>query len=119
MVDGRGVTSDFAADTFAHFWVGVFGAPVEIMCDRDNEFAGRFAALRSMIGTLLSPLPTSAKWRNGLAERHGAMAKLMLMRVIFELSISEIWELKYAVMIVFQAENRFGRNRASSGSPWD
>ena len=40
VVERNGVTSEFAADTLAHFWMGVFGAPVEVMCDQGKEFLG-------------------------------------------------------------------------------
>ena len=83
MVDGRGVASAFTAETFAHFWVGVLGPPVEVLCDQGSEFQGRIASLCEVVGTSPTTLPQSAKWRNGLAERHGATAELMIMKVVF------------------------------------
>ncbi len=110
---GRCVNSEFAADTLSSYWIGLLGAPLELMCDQGGEFQGRFARLCSMVGTMLLLLPASAKWRNGLAERHGAIIKLMMMmmmmKCIFELSISEGWEMRYCLHMCIAAKNRLAR----------
>lgn len=45
----------------------------------------------------LEALPTSSKWKNGLAERHGALLKLMFLKVIHELVLYKESELRYAL----------------------
>eukprot|EP00974_Lingulodinium_polyedra_P003609 339586-Lingulodinium_polyedra.AAC.1 len=54
-------------------------------------------------------VPPSNKFKHGKCERHGAVAKLMLIKVIAELSLVEEWELRYAVTMVFAAKNRMIR----------
>lgn len=45
----------------------------------------------------------------GLAERHGAIIKLMFLRFIHELCLQKEWELKYGIAMVIQAKNRLMR----------
>lgn len=44
-----------------------------------------------------------------MAERHGAIVKLMFLRLIHELSLQKEWELKYGLAMVIQAKNRLMR----------
>ena len=106
----RAISSDFAADIFSSFWIGVLGAPAEIYHDQGSEYGGRFAILCEMAGILDSPLPMSAKWRTGFAERHGAIIKFMLMKIFFELRLHLHWEVRYAAHMCSQAKNRLLRS---------
>ena len=104
------ISSKFAADVFSSQWVSILGAPTELMHDQGNEYVkGEFVRLCSMIGTLQSPVPLSAKWRAGLAERHGAILKLMMMKVIHELTITLGWEMRHCLHMCIAAKNRLTR----------
>ena len=59
-------------------------------------------------------VPPDNKFKHGKCERHGAVAKLMLMKVIHELAIVDEQELRYAVGMVFQAKNRLARRTGFS-----
>lgn len=67
-----------------------------------------------MFGSRLIVIPPSNKFKHRLSERHGAVAKLMLLNIINELAITEDWEVKYAVAVVFSAKNRLMRKAGFS-----
>jgi hypothetical protein len=62
-----------------------------------------------MIGVRLVVAPPSNKFKHEKAERRGAVAKLMLAKVVVELSLQEEWEVEHAVTSVFAAKNRMLR----------
>ena len=51
-------------------------------------------------------VPPHAKWRAVLAERHGAIAKLMLLRLNETVVLIHDCEVHIAVACVFSAKNR-------------
>ena len=106
--------SESSANIFYDRWLSIFGPCDVVFVDGGPEFRGRFHRLCEMFGIVKEVLPTHAKWKAGLAERHGAVAKLMLLRVIQELCLKEEWELRYAVGMVFQAKNRMSRSHGWS-----
>ena len=63
-----------------------------------------------MAGILLDVVPPNAKWRASLSERHGSIAKLMLLRMNETLVLTEDWEVHMAVTCVFSAKNRLHRS---------
>ena len=58
--------------------------------------------------------PTSAKWKAGLAERHGAILKLIFLRMIHELVLNKESSLSYALAMAVQAKNRLMRRCGKS-----
>jgi len=94
-------SSELAADTFFDRWISVFGPPKEAVVDEGNEFYGKFESTCKWFSIMVQPLPLSAKWKNGTTERHEAVAKLMLIKVIMELSLTTKEDLRYAVAMVF------------------
>ena len=61
-------------------------------------------------GIVMEGVPPNAKWRAGLAERHGAIAKLMLLRLNETVVLMHDWEVHIAVTCVFSAKNRLHRS---------
>ena len=54
--------------------------------------------------------PQRAKWKAGLAEMHGAIAKLMLLRRNETVFLMHDWEVHIAVTCVFSAKHRLHRS---------
>lgn len=54
--------------------------------------------------------PPDARWRAGLAKRHGSIAKLMLLRLNETVVLMHDWEVHIAVTCVFAAKNRMHRS---------
>ena len=81
-----------------------------VLVDGGSEFRGQFEIMCRMYDIIkLSVLPTSAKYKASLVERRGAVLKLMLLRVIHELSIAKEQELRIALAMCCQAKNRLLR----------
>lgn len=71
----------------------------EVSVDGGPEFRGRFPCL--------CQLPTSAKWKAGLAERYGpTILKLILLKVLHELVLTKESSLQYALAMAVQAKKR-------------
>lgn len=70
--------------------------------DGGPEYKGHFEALCRLYAIHLDVLPTGSKWKAGLAERHGAVLKLMVLRMIHELSICTEKDLRFAVVMACQ-----------------
>ena len=85
-----------------------------VLVDGGSEFRGQFEIMCRMYDIKLSVLPTSAKYKAGLVERRGAALKLMLLRVIHELSITKEQELRIALAMCCQAKNRLLRKCGKS-----
>jgi hypothetical protein len=98
-------TSQFAADTFFERWLSVYGPPDTLLTDQGPEYHGSFALLADLYGFSLEYTDAVAKWKHGKAERHGAIAKIMLIKVVNEMQLSDPTELRHAVGQVFAAKN--------------
>ena len=110
------VTSDTATEAFHQTWLRAYGPPERLSVDAGGEFQGRFEEMCSIAGIEMDVVPPNAKWRAGLAERHGSIAKLMLLRMNETLVLTEDWEVHIAVTCVFAAKNRLHRSAGWSPS---
>lgn len=95
-------------------WVMVHGPMKELSVDGGPEFRGQFPHLCQMYGIQLHVLPTSAKWKAGLAERHGAILKLILLKMVHELVLNKEAALHVALAMAVQAKNRLARRCGKS-----
>ena len=95
-------------------WILTHGPMDMVLVDGGSEFRGSFETMCKLYDIRLSVLPTSAKYKAGLVERHGAVLKLMVLRVIHELSITKEQELRLAVAMCCQAKNRLLRKCGKS-----
>ena len=69
-----------ATDALHQCWLRAYGPPERLSVDAGPEFQGRFEQMCKIAGIVMGVVPPNAKWRAGLAERHGSIAKLMLLR---------------------------------------
>ena len=90
-------------------WILVHGPMETLYVDGGPEFKGQLEALCRLYAVHLEVLPVGYKWKAGLAERHGAVLKLMILRMIHELSLCTDKELRFAVAMACQAKNRLLR----------
>eukprot|EP00435_Cladocopium_sp_Y103_P022595 s3351_g5.t1 len=75
------------------------------MSDGGREFEGALEMVLRAFQVYHDIVPPTAHWRMALGERHGAVLKLMIMRVIKEKSISGLDEVKSAVVASTAARN--------------
>ena len=75
------------------------------MTDQGPEYQGAVEPLLRTFGVFHDMVPPSASWRMGLAERHGAVLKVMLMKMIKERTIIGLDELQTAVVAATTARN--------------
>ncbi|CAE6971831.1 unnamed protein product [Symbiodinium sp. CCMP2456] len=104
------LTSNFAREVLTDLWYGVFGPPDQLVTDGGMEFRGSVEALNSLLGVLHEVVPEGAKWRMGQAEGHGAVAKLMVMRMVRELNLKGVGEMRRAAISAFAAKSRTCNN---------
>jgi len=90
-------------------WFGVFGPPSVLMTDQGTEFRGILEYLLTTFAVFHDVVPPTAHWRMSLAERHGAVLKVMLMKVIKETTVIGLEDLKQAVVSVTASRNRQAR----------
>ena len=105
----KDASSQHAADVLNDRWVAVFGPMQRVQVDAGTEFRGHFEKLCRMLNVMIVVIPPSNKWKHGLCERHGAILKLMLLRVVWELGIVDEWELRYALSMALSAKNKMLR----------
>ena len=74
--------SGFARRVLQDQWIAVFGPPDHLMTDGGPEFAGEMRGLTQLFGVYHEVVLEGAHWRLGHVERHGAVVKLMLMRML-------------------------------------
>ena len=98
--------STFAREILQDLWIAVFGAPDLLITDGGPEFAGQVQTLVELFGTVHEIVPEGAKWRMGLAERHGAIVKLMMMRMVAAMNLSGLVAMRQAALAAFSAKNR-------------
>ncbi|CAE7240505.1 TY4B-J, partial [Symbiodinium sp. CCMP2592] len=102
--------SNFAREVLTDLWYAVFGPPDVLLTDGGMEFRGSVEALNDLFGVLHEVVPEGAKWRMGQAERHGAVIKLMMMRMVRELNLKGFAEMRRAALSAFVAKNRTCNN---------
>ena len=101
------------ADMVAHFlknhWINIFGPPDVFMSDAGTEYAAETESLLRAYDVHHEMVPPSAKWRMGLAERHGAVLKLLVMKTIQTTTAKGYAETKECVLAAVAARNRQSR----------
>ena len=107
--------SDISMELIRDRWVGVFGPPAVLMTDQGSEFKGELEQLLATFGVFHEMVPPTAHWRMSLAERHGAVLKVLLMKIIKEQSIVGLGQLQMAVIAATAARN--SQARVSGFSP--
>ncbi|CAE7341218.1 RE2, partial [Symbiodinium sp. KB8] len=107
------------ADLVAHFlknyWLAVFGPPEVLMSDAGSEYAAATESLLRAYDVYHEVVPPGTKWRMGLAERHGAVLKLLVMKTIHATTARGHSETKECVVAATAARNR--QMRISGFSP--
>ena len=98
--------SDLVAHFLKNYWLGIFGPPEVLMTDAGNEFAAHTEALLRAFDVHHEVVPPSAKWRMGLAERHGAVLKLLAMKTIKAVTARGYSETKECLVAAAAARNR-------------
>ena len=107
-------SSQTSVDLLFDRWIIVYGPMKELTVDGGPEFRGKFPALCQLYDVQLHVNPTSAKWKNGLAERHGSILKLLLLKMVQELVLTKESDLRCAVAMAVQAKNRLMRRCGKS-----
>ena len=107
--------SNLVAHFMKNYWIGVFGPSEVFMSDGGSEFAADTEALMRAYDVFHEMVPPSAKWRMGLAERHGAVLKLLAMKTIHAVAAQGYSATKECVVAAAAARNR--QARVSGFSP--
>ncbi|CAE7756515.1 RE2 [Symbiodinium sp. CCMP2456] len=107
--------SNLVAHFMKNYWIGVFGPPEIFMSDGGSEFAAETESLMRAYDVFHEVVPPTAKWRMGLAERHGAVLKLLTMKTIQAVTAQGYSEVKACVVSAAAARNR--QARVSGFSP--
>eukprot|EP00435_Cladocopium_sp_Y103_P008145 s2059_g2.t1 len=100
------VGAEITADLLQHKWCGILGAPEVFQTDGGKEFEDVVQRLSKLLDFRHEVVPPGAKWRQGQVERHGAVIKLMMMRVILTHNISGLEDMKLVATSCFNAKNR-------------
>jgi len=81
-----------------------------MICDAGKGFIGRaFKEMCERYSILLDPVATEAQWKNGAAERHGSILKIMMMKVMEEMNAIDYWQMKTVLVQCVCAKNRLAR----------
>lgn len=99
-------SSGWVAEVMREKWYDVFGPPDVLVTDGGTEFLGSVARLNDIFAVQHDLIPDQAKWRLGHVERHGAIAKIMIMKMVAELNIVDLGEMKMAATAALAAKNR-------------
>eukprot|EP00438_Fugacium_kawagutii_P019634 Skav232807 [mRNA] locus=scaffold614:489248:497143:- [translate_table: standard] len=98
-----------SASTTTHLvrdrWIAVFGPPQTLMSDGGTEFGGSLEMVLKAFQVYHDIVPPTAHWRMALGERHGAVLKLMVMKVIKEKTIMGLDEMQSATVSATAARN--------------
>ena len=98
--------ADWTAQFLKNRWFSVFGPPEIFMTDAGTEYAGDVESLMRAFNVHHEVVPPGAKWRMGLAERHGAVLKLLAMKTIKEVTAKGYHEVSQCVLSAVAARNR-------------
>ena len=98
--------SVFVSELLRNQWYGVFGPPDALLTDAGTEFAGMLETVNEIFGVMHEVVPEGAKWRLGHAERHGAILKVMIMKMVKSHTLNGIDEVRMAVTAACAAKNR-------------
>ena len=98
--------ADWISTVMKQRWIGVFGPPECLMTDAGNEYASEVETMARSYNIFHDIVPPTAKWRMGLAERHGAVLKLLIMKTIVEVTAKGFREVSECVLSAVAARNR-------------
>ena len=98
--------SHSAAELLRNSWYGIFGTPDVLVTDGGSEFAGTVETLNQLMGVVHEVVPEGAKWRLGHAERHGAILKVMLMKMVKSHNLCGLENIRMATLAAVMAKNR-------------
>ncbi|CAE7565107.1 TY4B-J, partial [Symbiodinium sp. KB8] len=98
--------SSFAREVFQDLWLSVFGPPDLLITDGGSEFKGGLEAMLDLFGVVHEITPEGAKWRLGQAERHGAVLKLMVMKLVKGMGLKGLKDMRHALLASVAAKNR-------------
>eukprot|EP00435_Cladocopium_sp_Y103_P012273 s3261_g3.t1 len=87
-------------------WYTTFGPPDELVTDGGHEFCGAMQRLNDLFAVKHDVVPDQAKWRLGHVERHGAVLKVIVMKMVAELRLDSLGEMQGAVTAAVAAKNR-------------
>ena len=99
-------TSKFVARLLRNQWYGVFGPPDVLLTDGGREFLRIMETTNELFGVQHEVIPDGAKWRLGHAERHGAILKIMIMKMVQSHSLRGIDDMRVAAGAAVAAKNR-------------
>ena len=103
-------TSKFTARLLRNQWYGVFGPPDVLITDGGREFMGVMDTVNDLFGVQHEIIPDGAKWRLGHAERHGAILKIMIMKMVQSHSLRGLDDIRMAAGAAVAAKNRLTNN---------
>ena len=99
-------SSDHATRVLQERWYAVFGPPDLLLTDAGTEFEGSVNTLNEVMGVKHDVVPEGAKWRLGHAERHGAILKLMILKMVKELNLVGLDDIRMSVVSATSSKNR-------------
>ena len=97
-----------------HRWCAVFGPPELFQTDAGKEYADVVQRIARLMDFRHEVVPPGAKWRQGQVERHGAIIKLMMMRVIHAQNVVGLEDVKLVATACFAAKNRMSNRMGLS-----
>ena len=106
--------ADATADLLQSRWCAVFGPPQVFQTDGGKEFEDVVVRVTQLLDFRHEVVPPSAKWRQGQVERHGAIVKLMMMRVIHAQQLTGLEQVRLAAVACFSSKNRLSNKMGLS-----
>ena len=91
---------------FQRGWMRIFGAPEMAVADQGREFIGEFSAKCNENGIITRVIGARAPWQNGRTERHGGIAKAVLVKILEQVSPRDDKEWEECVHATQAAKNR-------------
>ena len=108
-------TAETTCELLREKWFGVFGPPSTLMTDQGSEFQAQVEYLLRTFAVFHDLVPPTAHWRNSLAERHGAVLKILIMKIIQEQTVIGLEEMRTATTSAVCSRNM--QARVSGFSP--
>ena len=104
---------------FEDGWFQFFGAPEQILADaeggiRSNQFEDHMAYR----GVAVRYIPPDARYQLGKAERHGAIARSIMMRLIHQFGLFGAESMTVAANMATHAKNSLTRRGGASPCQW-
>lgn len=90
-------------------WIQVFGPPSILMSDQGSEFMGQLEPALKTFAVTHKVVPPTAHWRMALADRHGSVLKLMMMKIINQVSAHNMEDMKMVLASAVTVRNQQAR----------